>query len=148
MTVWRRAMARGAWTAFLMLFVFRAVAGAALCDLNVAHKVPAGVSHAMGSSGITPKLADAAQAFKTQGQSHAPSNDRDEHACEEPAYLTGEPATLSTLERSPKVDAIACSYAPAGDWTLAVAATNGPHRRSTHPPTPRTPLDIAPRLRI
>lgn len=131
-----------------MLFVFGAVAGAALCDLNVERNAPAGASHAMGSSGSAPKLAEDAQTLIAQGQAHLPSDDRDEHACEEPAYLTGEPAALSTLERSPKVDAIAGSYAPAGDWTPAVAATNGPHPRSMHPPSPRTPLDIAPRLRI
>lgn len=147
MTARRRVLARSAWAAFLMLFVFRAVAGGALCELNAAHQASSGASHATRSSGSVAAVNHDAQTLKAQSQAHPPSDDRDEHACEAPVYLIEEPAAPSAPERSPKVDAITWSYAPAGDRAPRVAALSG-LPQSTHPPPLRAPLDIAPRLRI
>lgn len=149
MTAWRHVLARSAWTAFLLLFAVRAIAGTALCELYGEHPVPPGAQHAAEAH------AHAAHAHSARGSpahehrspSEQPSHDRDDHVCEEPVYLSGEPASFSALKGLLAVHAISTSYAPAHDWTPVVMAMSVAPTQLAHPPPSGTRLDISSRLR-
>ena len=149
MTAWRNVLARSAWTAFLLLFAVRAIAGTALCELYGEHPVPAGAQHAAEAH------AHAAHAHGVRGDpahehhspSEQPSHDRDGHVCEEPVYLSGEPASFSALKGLPAVHATSSSFAPARDWIPVAVAMSVAPTQLAHPPPSSTRLDISSRLR-
>lgn len=148
MTAWQQVLTRGAWTAFLVLFAVRAVAGTALCELYGEHPVPPGAQHAAEAHAHAAH-AHGAIGFPTHenhSPSEQPSNDRDDHVCEEPVYLSGEPASLSALKESLTVHAISSSYAPVRDWTPIVVAMSVAPTQLAHPPPSCTRLDISSRL--
>ena len=148
MTAWRHGLARSAWAAFLVLFAVRAIAGAALCELYGEHSVPPGAQH------VAEAHAHAAYAHGARGSpthenhspSEQPSHDRDDHVCEEPVYLNGERASLSTVKGSLTVHAIPSSLAPARDWAPVVVAMSVAPTQLAHPPPSCTRLDVSSRL--
>ena len=149
MTAWRHVLARSAWTAFLLLFAVRAIAGTALCELYGEHPVPPSAWHAAEAHG------HAAHAHGPRGDSthehhspsEQPSHDRDDHVCEESVYLSGKPASFSTLKGLLAVHAISTSFAPARDWTPVAVAMGAAPTQLAHPPPSCTRLDISSRLR-
>lgn len=143
MATWRRTLARSAWTAFLVLFAVRAIAGVVMCEFYGGFGAPTGASHANELRPHAPQRTDE-QASPAQ----QPSSDGNEIACEEPVYLTGQPLVLSTIKCSLSIDAISWSYAPARDWKTALLAKSVRPRQSARPPPSFSPLDILPRLRI
>lgn len=148
MTAWRHVLARSAWTAFLVLFAVRAIAGTALCELYGEHRVPPGAQLA-AETHAHPALAHGARGSQTHenhSPSEQPSHDRDDHVCEEPVYLSGEPASLSTVRGSLPVHPISSSCASARDWTPVVVAMSVPPTPMAHPPPSYTRLDISSRL--
>lgn len=147
MTIGKRRLARSAWTAFLVLFAVRAIAGTALCQWYGQHEFPAGASHAAvvhAPSTVAPDECRHQGAFPTD----QPSHDRDGHVCEESVYLNNDPASLSVSKLPLPFDAMPWSHAPARDWKpVAVVVSVAPQQPADAPP-PRSPLDISPRLRI
>lgn len=148
MRVWRHVLARSAWTAFLVLFAVRAIAGTALCELYGEHRVPPGAQHAAEAHAHAAHAhgARGSQTPENHSPSEQPSHDRNDHACEEPVYLSGEPASLSAVRGSLAVHPISSSYAPAHDWTPVVVAMSVPPTPLAHPPPSCIRLDISSRL--
>ncbi len=140
----RRALARSAWTAFLVLFAARAIACTPLCDLTDEHRAPSSASPATATHALAPHGAHDALKDQQASPADLPSHNADDQVCEEPAYISTQSVSASTFQ----VDAIPSSHAPALDWKLARVATNAFLPRLAHPPPPRSPLDISPRLRI
>jgi len=146
MTAWKRGLARSAWTAFLVLFAVRAIAGAVLCELYGEHPPAASAGTAMQTQ--APHGVVDARKHANPPPADQPSHDRDNPVCEEPVYLTGEAAPLSAIKWPMTGDSIPWSHAPARDWNPAVAMVSFPPPQVAHPPLSRSPLDISPRLRI
>ncbi|OUM00430.1 hypothetical protein [Variovorax sp. JS1663] len=144
MATWRSKLARSAWTAFLLLFAVRAIAGTALCEIYGGHRAPP----VSPDASFIHAPQEAHQAHKHALRTEQPSNDSKGHVCEEPAPLTGGPTFLSAIKWSLTVDAIAWSHAPGRNWEPVVAMVSVAPPQLAHPPPPRAPLDIAPRLRI
>ena len=148
MTTWRRNLARSAWTALLLLFAVRAIAGPALCELYGEHRVPPGsvqAGHIHGQPVPGERVA-------TSNEYHAPtghsSNDRPDHVCEETVYLTGNLAAASALKWSLAHDGLAWTHAPLRVTPPAALTAGISLQQLTHPPPSRAPLDVSPRLRI
>lgn len=144
----RIKLARSVWTAFLLLFAVRAIAGMALCESYGDHRIPPGAIHA-----IKAQIHSAHEARGTRVDLHSatgetPSNDRADHVCEEAVFLTGEPMVASAVKWSLAIHAVACSYVRADVLRPAVVVAGVSPQKFAHPPPTRTPLDIAPRLRI
>jgi hypothetical protein len=149
MGTWRRKLIRSAWTALLLVFAVRAVAGTALCELYGEHGAPAGTAQAITVRDHSAPERHRAAQHEHRSSGEAPSKDRSEHACVEAVQLIGGPAAVSATKAFLEMGAIAaCAYAPAGLLRpVAVAARISPHCLERPPPL-RAPLDIAPRLRI
>lgn len=147
MTIWKRRLTRSAWTAFLVLFAVRAVAGTALCQLYGQHEFPPSPSHAAvvhAPPTVVPDDCRYQSAFPTD----QPSHDRDGHVCEESVYLNNDPASLSVNKWPLPFDAIPWSHAPAHHWKPVVVVVSVAPQQPADDPPPRSPLDISPRLRI
>ncbi|MBI2750561.1 MAG: hypothetical protein HYX43_14895 [Burkholderiales bacterium] len=132
-----------------MLFAVRAIAGTALCELYGEHPLPPGAQHAAEAHAHAAHAHGAlgSPTHENHSPSEQPSHDRDDHVCEEPVYLSGEPASLSALKGSLTVHAFPSSYAPARDWTPVVVAMSVAPTQLAHPPPFCTRLDISSRLR-
>lgn len=148
MGTWRRKLIGSAWSALLLLFAIRGVAGTALCELYGEHGAPPGTAQA-----VTARDHPAPEKHRTAPHEHrspgeAPSNGRSDHACEEPVCLIEEPATVSVTKFSLTMGAVASTHASAGVLRPVAGAARLSPRRLAHPPRWRPPLDIAPRLRI
>jgi hypothetical protein len=146
MATWRSKLARSAWTAFLLLFAVRAIAGTALCEIHGEHRARPVSPDATQARVHAPQGGH--EAHKHASRTEHPSNDSKEHVCEEPTSLTGGPPFLSAIKCSLTVDAIPWSHAPARDWEPVIAKVIVAPAQLTHPPSSRAPLDISPRLRI
>lgn len=143
MATWRRTLARSAWTALLVLFAVRAIAGTAVCGFFGGFGAVSGVAHA---NELRSHAAEQTQEHVLPAR--LPSHHGEEIACEEPVYLTEKPLVRSAIKCAPSVDAISWSYGPARDWKASLSAKNIPPRRSVRPPPSFSPLDLSPRLRI
>lgn len=141
-------LARSAWALFLVLFAARAIACTSLCNLSGEHGVPSGASPATASLAFAPH--EVHDSLKDQQPSPAeqPPHHGDDRVCDEPAYLSTQVISLSIIKWSSTVDALPAPHAPARDWKPALVATKAYLQRLAHPPPPRSPLDISPRLRI
>lgn len=149
MKAWRHLLTRSAWTAFLLSFAVRAIAGTALCELYGEHPVPPGALHATEAHAHAARAHEArdSHAQENHSPSEPPSQERDDHVCEELVYLTGETASLSTLKGSLTAPAIPSSHAAAHDWTTVAVVMNAAPPQWAHPPPYRNRLDISSRLR-
>lgn len=147
MSKWRSKLARNAWAAFLLVFAIRAVAGVALCEMYGEHRVPPGTAHIVVQE-HDEQIAPAMHGHGHHSSDEAPSNDRSDHACEEPVYLTGGLASASVIKWSMAMDAMACCDAPIATFRPLVVDTSVARGQLAHPPPSRAPLDISPRLRI
>jgi len=147
MATWRRKLVRNAWTALLLVFAVRAVAGAALCELYGEHRAPADVVQAVQAHGDAVQLVREVQGHG-QHSDDGPSNDRSDHVCEEDVYLTDGWTSGPTFKWSMAMDALACRNAPVAEAFPPVAEASIAPRHFAQPPPSRAPLDIAPRLRI
>ena len=134
--------------AFLVLFAVRAVAGPALCEMLGEHRVPHGAAHAVTAHADSSREIRGTQDDHRHARLGHPSHDKSDHDCEEPVYLTGDRASLPTLDQSLSVASIAWSPAPRHDWKSAVVPKVVPPPPLAHPPPSRDPLDISARLRI
>jgi hypothetical protein len=139
----RRTLARIAWTAFLLLFAVRAIAGTAVCEFYGGFGAPTGAQHANDVRSHAPQ-----QTYERALPAQQPSSDGDEIACEEPVYLTGQPLVLPTIKCSPAIDAISWSYALTRDCKTTPSVESVSPRQSARPPPSFSPLDLSPRLRI
>jgi hypothetical protein len=143
MGTWRRTLARSAWTAFLVLFAARAIAGTAVCGFYGGFGVTTGAAHA------NELRSHAAQSTHEHASPAQPqSHDGEEIACEEPVYLSGKPLLRSTTNCSLSIDAISWSYAPAHGCRTTLSEKSVLPRQSAQPPPTVSPLDLSPRLRI
>ena len=152
MTTWRRKLARSAWTALLLLFAVRAIAGPALCQIYGEHPVPHGsmqasTGHGHGHGQPGPG-SHSASAIEHQSPSAHPSNGNGDHVCEEQVFLTSQATPASALKWSFAHDAIAWFQAPVGPVRPPVDAADVPRQKQARPPPSLAPLEIAPRLRI
>jgi hypothetical protein len=148
MAAWRRKLARSAWAGLLRLFAVRAVAGPALCELYGEHHAPPGEVQTATVHEHAAQTAHGAQGADQHSSDEAPANDRSDHVCDEPVYLTDGWSSVSTFKWSMAMDALASCGAPfAGVRPHAVDTIDAP-RRPAHPPPPRAPMDVSPRLRI
>ena len=147
MTAWNRGLAKSAWIAFVVLFAVRAIAGTTLCELYGEHSAPPGALHSVEPSGHALHGTADMRTPEHPTPAEQPSHDRDGHVCEEPVYVSGELASLSTLKGSPTVHAIPSPHAPARDWTPVVAAMSVAPAQLAHPPPSCTRLDISSRVR-
>lgn len=148
MTVWKRGWARSAWAAFLVLFAVQAIAGTALCELYGEHRAPPVGLNAVESSDQTLRGTAGVRTHERSSPAEPRTHDGVDHVCEEPVYLTGGLASLSTIKSLLLVGTIPWSHAPAHDWPLAVLAVTAPPHQRARPPPPCAPLDISSRLRI
>lgn len=151
MTAWKRPIARSAWTAFLVLFVVRAVAGPALCEfIGKQGVVAAGLAQA---TAVLAPVTPAATQVKASEQD-APVHQRSDHGsdhvvCEDTVLGSVEPQSLTTTKGSLKVDLAPGWPTLAVDWKpVAVAAHATPHQWLAQPPPSRSPLDTSARLRL
>lgn len=143
MATWRSKVARSAWTAFLVLFAVRAIAGTALCEIYGEHGAPPVAPYATEARVHAPH-----EAREHASRTKQPSNESKEHICDEPVYLTGEAATPSVVKGWLTTDAMPWSHAPAQAWKPVIAVVRVAPPQLAHPPPSRAPLDISPRLRI
>ena len=143
MTTWRNKLARSAWAAFLLLFAIRAIAGTALCQSYGDHRAPQSAPNATEARAHIHHAT-----HEHASRSEQPSDDRQDHVCEEPAYLIGDPVLLSPIKVSLTADAMPWLHAPGRDWKLVLEVVSVPPPPLAHPPPSRAPLDISPRLRI
>lgn len=148
MTTTRRAIAKGAWTAFLVLFAARAIACTPICDLSSQPGLPSSALPATAAQALAPHGAHDALTYRRPSPADQPPHNGDEQICEEPAYLSTQPISLSTIKGLPTVDAIPWLHAWHAKWKPALVATKAFLPRLAHPPPPRSPLDMSPRLRI
>jgi hypothetical protein len=144
MTARRGTLARAACTALMVLFAARAVAGAVLCDLYGEHPVPPA---AAASSHVHREAARAPATAGHHADDERPADDRSDHACDEPIYLTGASVSAPNAKRWSVHDA-ACAHVACAVPPPRIAAAVALRQQQTHPPRSVCPLKVSARLRI
>lgn len=141
---------KGAWTAFLVQFVVRAVAGPALCEIIGEHGVAAVLAQATAVRASMMPAAAQAKASEQDAPGHQRSDPGpDDVVCEDTVFGSVEPQSLTATKGSLKVD-LAPGWPTLADdrKPIAVAAHATPHNWLAQPPPSRSPLDTSARLRL
>lgn len=134
------------WGLLLFVLALRAVAGSALCDPYGEHRMPPGSAQVIGLLAHEGHAVVPHDPRRTPDQH--PAGERSEHACEDPVYLTGEAASVSSVKWSQLDGTAVWSYAPAAVAQPASVAVRVLPRWATPPPPSSTPLELTRRLRI
>ena len=143
----RSAAARCAWTAFLLLFAVRAIAGTALCELYGEHSAPQGMTHSIEERSHAPSVAIDMRATQNVSPAEQPFHEGADHVCDEPKFLTTESASPAFTKWSQALDMTCCLHSRAQDLSPVRLATSLPELRLEHPPPALPPRAVCPRLR-